>query len=230
MPPFFDMTTATLTRRNLYGRYTGRPLSPTQKRLLAKISASHTFDVGELDRLRGTYSQIWLEIGFGAGEHFAWQAKQHPRILVIGAEYFLNGFARACKHIDKEALQNVRLFRGDGRDLMDLLPAQILSRAFILHPDPWPKARQWRRRLICPETLNRLYTLMRPQSILRISSDHGDYQPWMMRVLEGHPGFVWTARTSKDWTIRPRDWPQTRYEAKSIKEGRPCIYIEARRR
>ena len=141
--------------------------------------------------------------------------------------------ARACQHVLANDLKNIRLYHGDARDLMDALrdggAAGRVTRAFILHPDPWPKARQWRRRIICDETLNALADLMPSGAILRMASDHGDYQPWIMRVLMAHPAFDWTAQRVGDWTIRPGDWPQTRYEAKSIKEGRPTMYIEALR-
>ena len=223
------MNETTEARRNLYGRHSGRPLRPTQLAAMEQITATHGFQGDEMAALEETYADVWLEIGFGAGEHLAWQAAQNPTTLMIGAEYFLNGYARACKHVADGALANVRLYHGDARDLMDRLPDGILSQAFILHPDPWPKARQWRRRIICTQTLDRLHTLMRPGAILRMASDHGDYQPWIMRTLQAHSGFAWTAKSVHDWTLRPADWPQTRYEAKSVREGRPTMYITAKR-
>ena len=217
-------------RRNLYGRHSGRPLRPAQAAALDRVMTTHQFVAQDLPKLQRQFEQTWLEIGFGAGEHLAWQAKTHPNALILGAEYYLNGFARGCKHVEDEALSNVRLHHGDARDLMDACPEQSLHRAFILHPDPWPKARQWRRRIVSTETLDRLAVLMVPGSILRIASDHADYQPWIMRVVQDHADFVWTATSHRDWTLRQADWPQTRYEAKSIKEGRPTMYIEAKRR
>ena len=221
------MTPRAVPRRNLYGRHSGRPLRPAQAVALAQVQAKQRFDAQAVTTLHQNGAHIWLEIGIGAGEHLTWQAQANPEVLIIGAEYYLNGFARACKHVADSGLGNVRLHLGDGRDVMDLLPEACLERVFILHPDPWPKARQWRRRLICPQTLNRLQTLLRPGGLLRLASDHSDYQPWILRVLQTHPGFTWTARSVADWTRRPADWPQTRYEAKSVREGRPTMYIEA---
>lgn len=216
-------------RRNLYGRHSGRPLRPAQAAVLAEVSESQGFSADEVPALLKSHKEVWLEIGIGAGEHLAWQAAHHPNTLLIGAEYFLNGFARACKHVADGKLDNVRLFQGDAREVMDALPDGCLHQAFILHPDPWPKARQWRRRIVSEETLTTLARLMIPGGRLRIASDHADYQPWIMRVLIAHPSFNWTAEKASDWIDRPEDWPQTRYEAKSIREGRPTMYIEARR-
>ena len=215
----------TENRRNLYGRHTGRPLRKNPARAYESVMATHGFD-GRMDE-----RDIWLEIGFGAGEHLAWQAANNPDQLHIGAEYYLNGVARGCQHVADEKLSNVRIHHGDARDVMDQLleggAAGRVTRAFILHPDPWPKARQWRRRIICTETLDMLAKLMPQGATLRMASDHADYQPWIMRVLMAHPAFTWTAKSAVDWTDRPDDWPQTRYEAKSIREGRPTMYIEA---
>ena len=215
------------SRRNLYGRHSGRPLRKNPAAAYARVIANQSFDGTVTDQ------DIWLEIGFGAGEHLAWQAAHNPQALHIGAEYYLNGVARACQHVLEGGLENVLIHHGDGRDLIDRLlvcgARGRVKRVFILHPDPWPKARQWRRRLICAETFDMLAQLMSGGAILRLASDHGDYQPWIMRVLMAHPAFVWTAQRVADWTVRPKDWPQTRYEAKSIREGRPTMYIEATR-
>ena len=213
-------------RRNLYGRHTGRPVRPAQAAAMERVMVDQAFDAAALPALQAHYSETWLEIGFGAGEHLAWQAQNNPQALVIGAEYFLNGVARAAKHVEDGKLTNVRLHHGDARDLMDALPDQSVNRAFILHPDPWPKARQWRRRIVSTDTLDRLAELMPAGAILRIASDHSDYQPWIMRHVMAHPSFDWTAKRVQDWTVRRDDWPQTRYEAKSFREGRPTMYLE----
>ena len=193
---------------------------------VAQVRASQAFDAKAIGDDLAAHEAAWLEIGIGAGEHLAWQAQHHPQTLVIGAEYYLNGYARACRHVVDGVLRNARLHLGDGRDVMDLLPDGCLSRAFILHPDPWPKARQWRRRIVSEETLDTLARLMISGGVLRIASDHDDYQAWILRVVQAHPAFIWTAQGVADWTVRPADWPQTRYEAKSIREGRPTMYIE----
>ena len=200
---------------------------------MQRVQASHGFDkagLANLPALLATYRQTWFEIGIGAGEHLAWQAQQNPSTLCLGAEYYLNGFARACKYVEDEALANVRLHLGDGRDVMDALPAQSLSRVFILHPDPWPKARQWCRRIVNGATLDRLATLLHPGGVLRLASDHKDYQPWILRVLLAHRAFEWAPERHQDWAERPADWPQTRYEAKAIASARALMYLEARRR
>ena len=126
--------TETHPRRNLYGRHSGRPLRPHQAEVFERVRASHGFDAAALPQVAADYAETWLEIGIGAGEHLAWQAANNPQALIIGAEYYLNGFARACKHVDDGKLANVRLHHGDARVVMDRLADQSLTRAFILHP------------------------------------------------------------------------------------------------
>ncbi len=174
--------------------------------------------------------EIWLEIGFGGGEHLAWQAGQNPDVGILGAEIFLNGVAKALRALRDQDSEAVRIYTGDARDLLDSLAPASLSRAFILFPDPWPKARHNKRRIIQPETLDLLAALLEPGAELRLGTDDPDYAAWMIACLDRHPEFAWPISTATDWRRRPLDWPETRYEQKALAAGRKPVYMIWRRR
>lgn len=170
-----------------------------------------------------------LEVGFGGGEHLAWQAARAPSTGFIGAEPFLNGVAKLLAHIDAENLDNIRVCHGDARPLIEALPDGRFSRIFVLHPDPWPKKRHYKRRMISPWFFTEATRLLKPGGVLRVASDIPDYVRWTLMHAQSAHDFEWTAERAADWSERPADWPQTRYEAKAIKEGRPPAYLQFRR-
>mgnify|MGYP001200627633 FL=1 len=173
---------------------------------------------------------FWLEIGFGGGEHLAAQAKAHPAVGFIGCEPFVNGVARLLANIEQENLSNIRLFSDDARPLMDCIEDSKISRAFVLFPDPWPKKRHAGRRFINPENLDTLSRILCDGAEVRVASDEMGYIRWTLKHFRGHPDFEWMAEGAKDWRERPKDWPPTRYESKALALGRPCIYLQFRRR
>ena len=175
-------------------------------------------------------SEIWLEIGFGAGDHLAWQALRNPEVGFLGCEPFVEGVANLLSRIERDALRNIRILDDDARLLLDALAPASLDRVFILFPDPWPKTRHHKRRIVTPETLDRLARAMRPGAELRLATDHADYAAWMLAHATDHPAFAWTARRPADWRVRPADWPGTRYEAKADQQGRQSCYFSFRRR
>jgi tRNA (guanine-N7-)-methyltransferase len=162
---------------------------------------------------------VWLEIGFGGGEHLAAQAEAHPTVGLIGCEPFVNGVVSALGHVARRRLSNVRLWPDDARLLLDRLPDGAVARAFILFPDPWPKARHHKRRIVSPENLDRLARVLRDGAELRLASDDVAYVDWMLAHLVPHSAFAWTARRPADWRERPDDWPATRYETKARSKG-----------
>jgi len=174
--------------------------------------------------------ELWLEIGFGAGEHLALQAAAHPAIGFIGCEVFLNGIAALLAEVAALGLANVRVFPGDARALLDALPDASIGRVFLLFPDPWPKHRHEGRRFVQATNLDRLQRTMRDGAELRIASDDPGHVAWVLERCLGHPGFEWTASRAEDWRRRPHDWPLTRYEAKAREEGRSATYLRFRRR
>jgi tRNA (guanine-N7-)-methyltransferase len=175
-------------------------------------------------------AELWLEIGFGGGEHLAAQAAAHPAVSFIGAEVFVNGIASLLDHARGRALANVRIFADDARLLLPALPAASLGRVFLLFPDPWPKARHAARRFVGREMLDRLAVLMRPGAELRIASDDPGYVAWTLRWALAHPAFAWLAMLPPDWRRPPPDWVATRYEKKALAAGRPPAYLRFRRR
>lgn len=227
----------TKVRRAFYGRRRGRRLRPGLKalldELLPQVAVRLPPDGGPLDpatQFDGAHAGYALEIGFGAGEHLAWQAERHPEIGFLGAEYFLNGVAGLLRQIQDRGLDNIRIYHGDARDLLDALPECSLDRAYILFPDPWPKARHRKRRMVQEQTLARLAQVLRDEVELRLATDDMDYLRWMLERLLRSPDFEWLARGPRDWRERPEDWPQTRYESKAISQGRRPLYLRFRRR
>ena len=222
-------------RDRFHGRRKGRPLRKGRARLveallpdlLVRFPEGGTVDLPAL--FGAPRKTCWLEIGFGAGEHLAWQAEAHPDIGFIGCEAFVNGVASLLRHIEERSLANIRIFDNDARLLLAALPPAAIERLFLLHPDPWPKRRHRGRRLVQSATIRRFARLMPPDGILRIATDHPVYLGWTLRIMGRQPWFDWTARRAADWLERPADWPQTRYEAKALKEGRRCTYLSYRR-
>lgn len=190
-------------------------------------------DSGSLDlqtQFGSANGSVWLEIGFGGGEHLAWQARENPDIGIIGCEVFENGVASLLRAVERDALENVRIAMADARLLLERLPAGSLARAFLLFPDPWPKRRHASRRFLQRETLYLLAQAMRDGAELRAASDDPKMQAWMLKQLLESPDFIWTARAAADAFGRPDDWPGTRYEAKAVAAGRRPIYLTFRRR
>ena len=173
----------------------------------------------------GRPEQIWLEIGFGGGEHLVAQAAAHPRVGLIGCEPYVAGVARALALIRAQDLGNVRLFTDDARLLMHALPDACLERIFVLFPDPWPKTRHHKRRIVNPGTAAEFARLLVPGGELRLATDDMGYARAMLLALRGRPELRWQARRPQDWRIRPADWPPTRYEEKALAAARACVYL-----
>jgi tRNA (guanine-N7-)-methyltransferase len=173
---------------------------------------------------------VWLEIGFGAGEHLAAQAQSNPGIGFIGVEPYVAGMAKLLAKITAAGLQNIRLYQSDARDLIKALPDASLGCVFVLFPDPWPKTRHHKRRLISTAMLDSLARVLRCGAELRFATDDRSYLIWTLERLLSHPAYHWIARSPGDWRNRPQDWPETRYEAKARRAGRICTYLRFRRR
>ena len=224
--------------RNFYGRLKGKHLKDSQKGYLdADLDALSPGAVGwdvnpgrTLLNLGNVFEnkEIWLEIGFGGGEHMLHQAVLNPDVGIIGAEPYINGVAMLLGKLRKADVGNVRIHPGDARDLFDVLPAASVSKAFLLYPDPWPKARHHRRRFVTEEHLVPLAKSLKPGAEFRVATDIPDY---VRQTLEEVPkyGFTWLAEGPEDWRTPWKDWTRTRYEAKAIREGRTPHYMTFRR-
>jgi tRNA (guanine-N7-)-methyltransferase len=198
-----------------FGRRKGRNLRPLKQGLLDTLLPKLEISLVEAASLK-PQNQIWLEIGFGGGEHLAHQAELHPHAQFIGCEPYINGIAGLLSHIEKNKLNNIRIYSDDARDLVAALPDASLERVFILYPDPWPKTRHNKRRIISTEFLDSLARVMKSGAELRLATDSADYATWMLERLLAHPAFEWMARTSDDWLNPPEEWIPTRYEQKAL--------------
>ncbi|WP_417450378.1 tRNA (guanine(46)-N(7))-methyltransferase TrmB [Kordiimonas sp.] len=225
-----------LPEQRFFGRRKGKPLSGRQQSLmddfLPTISiAIPAQDEQELDPLAlfdGRVDDIWLEIGFGKGEHLAWQADHHRSVGIIGCEPYLNGVVGLLNHIEDTDTSNIRIYGDDARHVIWKLPDASVSRVFLLHPDPWPKMRHARRRFVNRHNLDDLARIMKDGAELRIGTDHPVYREWTMVQMSLRDDFEWQAEGPEDWLTRPDDWPETRYEIKAL-EGRATYFRYQRR-
>lgn len=223
-----------------YGRRRGRKPSARQQVLKREVLPRVAFDPMQFEttvvsqqasqQVAVEPREIWLEIGFGGGEHLLWQAHQNPNVVCLGCEPFENGVVKVLDTIERDKLANIRLYMGDARDVLRALPEAVLARVFILFPDPWPKKKHVKRRLVNPSTLSLVARAMKPGAELRIATDIGDYARTMHMALRGEPQLTWTAQGPADWRTRPADGCETRYESKAAREGRRCYYFRFQRR
>ncbi len=212
----------------LYGRAKGHALKPRQARLvdelLPKIGLPKTIHTAA--DIAGDDRPLWLEIGFGGAEHLIAQAQANPDVCLIGIEPYLNGVAKALVGVEEDKLDNVRLVRGDARLILQSMPDGFLDRIFILYPDPWPKKRHNKRRLVQGEFVTELARVLKPGGHLRFASDIDHYQAWALAHILDDGHFSWTANRADDWRTAPDDHVPTRYEGKAKKAGRPCVYLD----
>lgn len=224
--------------RNFYGRFKGKSLRPKQEEYLeTDLAALSPGPVGwdvnpdreklDLDALFGG-RPLWLEIGFGGGEHLVHQAMNNPDKGFIGCEPYINGVAMLLGKVKDAGLDNLRIHPGDARDLFDVLPDGVVEKAFLLYPDPWPKKRHHRRRFVTPEHLDPLYQVMAQGSEFRVATDIPDYVRQTM-IEVPRAGFGWLAEGPSDWRDPWADWLSTRYEQKALREGRTPHYMTFRK-
>ena len=218
-----------------YGRRKARPLSERKDRLLNELLPTLRLPLREpapsplASLFAQAVDQVWLEIGFGSGEHLVWQAEHHPHAGFIGCEPFINGVASLLGKIETLALNTVRIHDGDARDMLAWLPNNAIGRIFVLFPDPWPKKRHQKRRLVSPEAVADFARALRQGGELRFASDNADYAGEALLAILASKAFAWTAERPKDWRVRPLDWPETRYEQKALSAGRKPAYLSFRR-
>ena len=201
-----------------YGRIKSRPIKPRQAGLLDTLLPQIAIPTEPFDprALKPDAAEAWLEIGFGGGEHLAEQAARRPDVLFLAAEPFLNGVASALRHIDERGLENVRIHAGDARELLTALPDASLDRAFILFPDPWPKTRHHKRRLIQPKFVALLVSRLKPGAYLHCATDWQNYAEQMLEVLGADPALE---NTADGYAPRPEYRPVTKFERRGLRLG-----------
>lgn len=220
-----------------YGRRRGHRLRVGRQTLLdtllPSLRVAPPVSGGALDVeavFEAAVEDLWLEVGFGAGEHLAAQALAHPGTGMIGCEPFINGVGALLSQIRQDGITNIRIFDDDARLLLDVLPDAVLGRVFVLFSDPWPKKRHHKRRFINRATLDSLARTMKDRALLRFATDHQGYVRWALGHLIAHPAFQWQARRSRDWRQPPPDWSETRYQQKARRQGRATVYLDFHRR
>ena len=224
--------------RNFYGRFKGKTLRSSQEAYLDEDLAALSpgpigweenperaaLDVGAV--FGG--APVWLEIGFGGGEHVVHQAARNPGVGLIGCEPFINGVAMLLGKVRKAGVSNLRIYPGDVRNVFDVLADGVIDKAFLLYPDPWPKKRHHRRRFVTPEFLAPLHRVLKPGAEFRVATDIPDYVRQTL-IEVPRAGFDWLAEGPRDWQDPWDDWISTRYEQKALREGRVPHYLTFRK-
>ena len=210
-----------------FGRRRGKKLRAGRERLVDELLPKIKFDNARplAQQFSEKINDIWMEIGFGGGEHLAAQALAHPDIGFIGAEPFINGVAKLVTTINDENISNVRIWPDDVREIFPNISNGVLGKIFILFPDPWPKKRHAKRRLLTHETLDEIYRIMKPGAQMVVASDHSDYVRFALFQISTHPGFEWQGESAADWRTPPAGWTQTRYEEKALAKGIKASYL-----
>jgi tRNA (guanine-N7-)-methyltransferase len=229
------MTLDSQPKRILYGRRRGKTLRQSQQRLVDELLPNLTvpMDSEVLDPstlFSDQQKEYWLEIGFGAGEHLAWQGEHHPEAGIIGCEPFLNGVAGLLSKIEAKSLTNIRVHNEAAEHLLSKIPPASFDKAFLLFADPWHKSSHQKRRFVSKDNVKALAHVLKDDCILRVGTDHTDYGAWILHYFLASDAFEWIADQPTEWLVRGDDWPQTRYEAKALREGRRSVYYRFKRK
>ena len=214
-----------LPQRRLYGRKQTRALGRERQEAFDKLLPKLKISPGDIP----FKSNAWLEIGFGNGEHLAALMRRHPERNFIGAEPFINGMAAFLKEIENDRQDNIRVWMDDVMLLLPALPDRYLEGIYLLNPDPWPKKRHHKRRLVNQDNLGQIARVLKPGGMLVMATDVADLAEWMVTQAMLHPAFAWTAEKRDDWTKAPPGWIRTRYQEKGAARGRRQTYLLFRR-
>jgi tRNA (guanine-N7-)-methyltransferase len=210
--------------RRLWGRHKGKALRARQQEMLAEYLPRVAVPPGPLDAqaLFGEDRPLWLEIGFGAGEHLLAMAGAHPGVGLIGAEHFINGLASCLSHLERSGLANVRIHHGDAHDLLERLPPGGVARVYLLYPDPWPKGRHAARRFVNASGMDLVARVLAPGGLFFLATDIPGYVAHACEHMDARPDFMAVPREIQvPWD----GWHRTRYEAKALREGRSPHYL-----
>ena len=213
-----------------YGRAHGRAYSVRQRSMLDEFLPEYRIELDELEAFVKPPYPVYLEIGFGCGEHLVHQAALHPDRMFLGAEPYQNAVANCVFAISERGVGNIRLFPHDVQPLLDTLPDACLQGVYILFPDPWPKKAHHKRRLINKMTLSKLARVMKQGATLQLATDHADYSEQMLEQLFLCPDFTWNALSPADWKNPPAEWVPTRYQWKAEKQGKNITFLNYTRR
>jgi tRNA (guanine-N7-)-methyltransferase len=234
-PEVSDDSATAPAHGSFFGRRKGHKLRAHQADLIENLLPHLSLDIAlpgppDLATLFDqTVERIRLEIGFGGGEHLIAEAQAFPHVGFIGCEPYVNGMAKILSAIEANNIGNIKLFAGDAAELLAWAPAQSLSRIDLIHPDPWPKRRHWKRRFVQDATVAAMARALKPESEFRFVCDIDDYVAWTLAHLARSPDFFWTAERADDWRLPWADYTMTRYGRKAEREGRRAVYLRFRR-
>jgi tRNA (guanine-N7-)-methyltransferase len=220
---------------SFFGRRKGHKLRSHQADLIENLLPRLAIDIAGTSPpdLAGLFDappdDIRLEIGFGGGEHLIAEAQAFPELGFIGCEPYVNGMAKILAQIEAHNIGNIRLFAGDAAELLAWLPPRSLARIDLIHPDPWPKRRHWKRRFVQDATITAMARALKPHGEFRFVSDIADYCAWTLAHLARSPDFIWTAERASDWRQPWADYTMTRYGRKAEREGRQAAYLRFRK-
>ncbi|VIO66689.1 tRNA (guanosine(46)-N7)-methyltransferase TrmB [Bradyrhizobium ivorense] len=223
------------SRGSFFGRRKGHRLRAHQADLIDNLLPHLAVDISTpapeklTDLFDVGIEHVRLEIGFGGGEHLIAEAQAHPDTGFIGCEPYVNGMAKILTQIEAHNVGNVRLFAGDAAELLAWAPPRALARIDLIHPDPWPKRRHWKRRFVQDATVAAMARILEPGGEFRFVSDIDDYCAWTLAHLMRSPDFAWLAERATDWLEPWPDYTMTRYGAKAEREGRKAAYLRFRR-
>ena len=218
-------------QRYVWGRRQSRPLKENQRQALADLWPEVSLELPEQSMINplGLFipplADLWVEIGFGGGEHLAAQAALHPHIGFVGCEPFVNGVASLMVQIQDQSLKNIRIVKDDARLLLARLPDQSVGRIFVLFPDPWPKKRHNKRRIVQDTSVTAFARILKHGGLLQMATDDAPYAEWMQSIMAQHGEFELVLDGRENVYERPQDWPSTRYEQKGISQGRAPVYL-----
>jgi tRNA (guanine-N7-)-methyltransferase len=220
---------------SFFGRRKGHRLRSHQADLIENLLPHLALDItspapGDLTELFDDgITDVRLEIGFGGGEHLVAEARAFPQTGLVGCEPYVNGMAKILTQIEAHNIGNIRLFAGDAAELLVWAPSQSMRRIDLIHPDPWPKRRHWKRRFVQDSTVAAMARILKADGEFRFVSDIDDYCAWTLSHLLRSPDFFWTAERVSDWQAPWPDYTMTRYGAKAEREGRKATYLRFRR-
>ena len=230
-----DDDVAARTRGSFFGRRKGHKLRSHHADLIEHLLPRLSLDIANpsppdlADLLDAPVDDVRLEIGFGGGEHLIAEALAFPNVAFIGCEPYVNGMAKILAQIEAHDIGNIRLFAGDAMELLAWAPPRSLARIDLIHPDPWPKRRHWKRRFVQDATVAAMARTLKPDGEFRFVSDIDDYSAWTLKHLARSPDFVWTAERAPDWRLPWPDYTMTRYGVKAEREGRHAAYLRFRK-
>ena len=220
---------------SFFGRRKGHKLRLHQADLIEHLLPRLALDIGKPGPpdLAGLFDPpadaVRLEIGFGGGEHLIAEARAFPDTGFIGCEPYVNGMAKILAQIEAHNIGNIRLFAGDAAELLAWAPPHSLDRIDLIHPDPWPKRRHWKRRFVQDATVAAMARALKPDGEFRFVSDIDAYGAWTLAHLLRSPDFAWTAERASDWRLPWPDYTMTRYGRKAEREGRQAAYLQFRK-